>query len=427
MKNIILIGAMCAMAISSYGQLKVHSNGNISLKNNSSQAFSPLSLNSSGDSTYFAYYSGNKDGLYVLSEDVSGVSNCARAGYFTSTGAASKIRVGLTGTGTATNSSETGIRAVGVQGNASNSGSGYSIGLLGVLTGSGNGAAIFGTTSNTLTPDSRYAGLFKGNTKVQGDLIVTGTIQGTLLSNLPDISTTTARSLSATENESISKLISDVAALAYTQAEFNRDTAQNELETDLLNFDTSFKSGYATANNAITSEKDFLGEQYQAKQHYTLDVEQLERVFPDLVYNKEDGSKSINYMEMIPLLVQSINELNARIVELESNGNVKAATRATTGTSSFKAVSALPRAVLYQNTPNPFTAQTEIRFSLPDDAPASYIYIFDMTGKMQKQIPVDPSMQSVTINGYELQPGIYLYSLVVGGLEIDTKRMILSK
>jgi hypothetical protein len=84
-------------------------------------------------------------------------------------------------------------------------------------------------------------------------------------------------------------------------------------------------------------------------------------------------------------------------------------------------------AVLYQNTPNPFTVQTEIRFSLPENAKNAYIYIFDINGRMQKQIPVDPSMQSVTINGYELQAGIYLYSLVVGGQEIDTKRMILSK
>ena len=50
-----------------------------------------------------------------------------------------------------------------------------------------------------------------------------------------------------------------------------------------------------------------------------------------------------------------------------------------------------------------------------------------MQGKMVKQLPVNASMQSVTINGYELQAGIYLYSLVVGGQEIDTKRMILSK
>ena len=68
----------------------------------------------------------------------------------------------------------------------------------------------------------------------------------------------------------------------------------------------------------------------------------------------------------------------------------------------------LQNAKLYQNTPNPFTERTEIRFTLPDDAQNAYIYIFDMQGKMLRQIPVDASMQSVTINGYELSAGIYL-------------------
>ena len=50
-----------------------------------------------------------------------------------------------------------------------------------------------------------------------------------------------------------------------------------------------------------------------------------------------------------------------------------------------------------------------------------------MTGKTVKQFPVDASMQSVTVGGYELSSGIYLYSLIVAGHEIDTKRMIVSE
>ena len=84
-------------------------------------------------------------------------------------------------------------------------------------------------------------------------------------------------------------------------------------------------------------------------------------------------------------------------------------------------------ASLAQNTPNPFTERTTIRFTLPENTRNAYIYIFDMSGKMQKQIPIDSSMQSVTIEGYELSAGMYIYSLVIGGKEVKTRRMILSK
>ena len=84
-------------------------------------------------------------------------------------------------------------------------------------------------------------------------------------------------------------------------------------------------------------------------------------------------------------------------------------------------------ASLSQNTPNPFTEQTSIRFTLPDEAQNASICIFDMSGKMLRQIPVSPSMHSITIKGYELQAGMYIYSLLISGKEIQSKRMILSK
>jgi len=128
-------------------------------------------------------------------------------------------------------------------------------------------------------------------------------------------------------------------------------------------------------------------------------------------------------------LIRSIQELKAELDEVK--GKDDAARRTSYNveeTSSIVTSDAIfEKAKLFQNTPNPFSSQTQIRFTLPDDAKSSYIYIFDMTGKMQKQIAVNSSMESVTINGYELSAGIYLYSLVVNGQEVDTKRMILSK
>ncbi len=46
---------------------------------------------------------------------------------------------------------------------------------------------------------------------------------------------------------------------------------------------------------------------------YGLDPAQLREVYPELVYEDEEGNISINYVEMVPLLVQSINELTQRI------------------------------------------------------------------------------------------------------------------
>ena len=164
--------------------------------------------------------------------------------------------------------------------------------------------------------------------------------------------------------------------------------------------------------------------------HFGVSAQELQKLYPDLVREGEDGYLSVNYVEMVPLLLRSMQELKARVQELEGKDDIDggpAARRESRLSNSADSRVSPVSATLYQNTPNPFSAQTEIRFSLPDNAPQAYIYIFDMTGKMQKQIPVDPSQQSVTINGYELSAGIYLYSLVVGGQEIDTKRMILSK
>ena len=94
--------------------------------------------------------------------------------------------------------------------------------------------------------------------------------------------------------------------------------------------------------------------------------------------------------------------------------------------TSSDLITDMPRAILFQNAPNPFTERTVIKFELPDNTVNAFIYIFNMQGALVKQIPLKAQQANITINGSELTAGMYLYSLIVNGQEVDTKRMILT-
>ena len=163
------------------------------------------------------------------------------------------------------------------------------------------------------------------------------------------------------------------------------------------------------------------------KRHYGLSAEELEEVFPDLVYDNEDGTKSINYVEMVPILVQAINELNAKIEVLEGgDGDVKKVKSQATNTDEM--AENVTMLSLAQNKPNPFGTSTTIEVSIPEDVQTAFIYVYDLTGKKLQQIDIAArGKQAVTLNAATLTDGMYLYSLIADGKVVETKRMIVEK
>lgn len=365
----------------------------------------------------------------------------SHGGYFKSSATDAETLVGLrgySGFSLVENSSNPG--SVGVWGSCFNFGvNRYGYGVFGRASGSFYSAGVCGLSatvspsSTSLIPDGYYAGLFVGNTKVVGTITSSSSVQGTSLICSPSLSGDDSQ-VRSIEGETVTGKLLGLTTLSFRHPQKADDGSPRPtfLENDPATKEEMKTLGEG-ASKLNAAEEDVLEAQIQEKQHYALSADELEEVFPNLVYTDKDGGKAINYVEMVPLLVQCINELNARLTALDGNvgagvgGDLQSPLPARSQTTAIDGTPSKTKAVLYQNTPNPFTAQTEIRFSLPDDAKNAYIYIFDMTGKMQKQIPVNPDQQSVTINGYELQPGIYLYSLVICGQEVDTKRMILSK
>lgn len=84
-------------------------------------------------------------------------------------------------------------------------------------------------------------------------------------------------------------------------------------------------------------------------------------------------------------------------------------------------------AKLNQNFPSPAYSITTIPCVIPENRVSAYLQLCNMMGMVVMKIPITSAGQnSIDINTTELANGIYMYSLIVDGRLVDTKRMIIS-
>ncbi|MCI4669738.1 MAG: tail fiber domain-containing protein [Bacteroidia bacterium] len=148
----------------------------------------------------------------------------------------------------------------------------------------------------------------------------------------------------------------------------------------------------------------------------------------EMVPENPNGMLGLYYIEIIPVLIKGIQEQQAQIEELKAQLKDQKSSLDVPSTGSTKG-SGLDGVMLYQNAPNPFSDITRIEYQLPSDVKTAEIFLFDMQGKQVRRLDANPKAgrNSIEIQAASLEAGMYLYSLVINGLESDTKRMIISK
>lgn len=177
--------------------------------------------------------------------------------------------------------------------------------------------------------------------------------------------------------------------------------------------------------------------------------QEVENILPEITSKSKD-ILMIDYNQIIPFLVEAVKEQQSQIETLQAiiysheneivelkkivnnycNMNED---KQKTSSSNFKTKNkskkdVFDKAVLYENTPNPFSTNTEIRFEIPLKSTSSRIIIHDMQGVEIKSYNIQQRDQSsIIINGSELKAGMYLYTLLIDNKIIDTKRMILTQ
>ena len=405
MKRIIIMMFVAVSATNINAQLVVDSLGRVGVGTVTAGNNSILSVGTYGIGNYNSAIEcgvhGKKYGAYILNH--TGSSNEVFGSFFNSKNTIGQC-LGVKAEARGSNDMSITQSIIGISGAA---GEGYSAaGIMGGKLSSGttvNFAGVYGSeyAGNNLVfgnYSGTYAGYFRGKVRV------TDGIYATLLSpsTSPSPSGQGGTTVLSDRGECVIDKLNQVHALQFLR--YEPDTEETEKGTD-----------------------DVEPEAYLSPIQYGLDANQLKAVYPELVYEDANGNVSINYVEMVPLLVQSIKELSAKVAELEGTSARKAKAKTET-TGIEESVSDVDMVRMDQNKPNPFSESTVITLNIPEKTQKANIFIYDMSGKQVQNFAVNERGETnITVYASDLTAGMYIYTLVVDGKVSVTRKMIVTK
>lgn len=405
MKRTYLSLLLCSvLTFPAMAQLAVDSRGNVGVKRTDEFINSLFSVNTQGDSKICTIIKSDSScfdtGLRIVKSGLSNTVNDYAKGISCDAFKATTSFKKLTGVYSIARN-DNGIdsnkgRSYGIYAMAGNSTDGWNYGVLGTLYGNKYGAGIFGSSvewDGGMSTGDKYAGFFHGKVKS------TDAMYATVYNTISD-----ARFKDNIEPIEF-KAINEILKL-------------NVVKYDLKQFsvndtDTSTVQMYYYTDESLLERK-----------HYGLIAQELQEIFPDLVYEGADGYLSVNYIELIPFLIKSIQELKAELNDMKGSSKESPIR----SDKSIQTAPSLLTASLYQNNPNPFTETTTIKCFVPHDITNAVMYFYDMNGRqIDSKLLFERGDVSLVIEGGSLDAGIYLYSLITDGTVVDTKRMILTK
>lgn len=308
----------------------------------------------------------------------------------------SNRQVGIRGLATKTISTNNG-RSYGVYGEAGNRTSGYNFGIYGNLSGQNNGAGIFGTCGESYPLiTGRYAGYFNGNVHVTQNLTTNTMYTLSDTRYLMNVGTIESSSLNDIRRLNPIQYQWDSQSIYDLHCQDQRDTARSQELQEIV---------------PISSVV-----------HYGLLSEEVMQIFPDLVQNDKEGIISINYIEIIPLLINAIKELDYELQELKG---FKELIDSHADTRSLS---------LYENTynlehnnldPIQLSNPVKFRYKLPISVKSANIVIYNKTGKQVDYIElIDRGDVEYSYSTHHLNDDFYFCVLYIDGAIVETMKMI---
>jgi hypothetical protein len=200
--------------------------------------------------------------------------------------------------------------------------------------------------------------------------------------------------------------------------------------------DSTLKDHVFNIQNALNKVLLLQGVTYNLKQsslspkrQMGLIAQAVERVVPEVVTTNDNGIKTIAYSNMVGLLVEAIKQEDVKINMLQHKVDSLTDVNKQTGANfNENRMGEKREAKLYPCKSCPVNQNATFQCYVPYESKSANLLVFDMNGALKKTILINgKEEQSISVPGGELLAGMYYYSLMIDGNEVDTKKVIVTQ
>lgn len=198
-----------------------------------------------------------------------------------------------------------------------------------------------------------------------------------------------------------------------------------KIESPLLKI--SLLNGYTYDWNSNHKSVKELGKTRQAG----FLAQELNKVLPEAVILTDENIYAVNYNSILPFLTEGIKEQQAQIETLKMEiENLKQ--QLSDNNSKNEKMVPVQNSMLvaqFEVAPNPVTGVSIVSYNLDNKANArAFLIITDLQGKMMKQLLLKNNEKGqVEISKTDLRSGMYIFSIVSGNAEIQSKKVMVAE
>ena len=202
--------------------------------------------------------------------------------------------------------------------------------------------------------------------------------------------------------------------------------------------DQKFKKDIKPIENALSLVEKIEGKTYLWNQeafkdrnfdgggHSGFIAQELEKVLPHVVATQPNGEKAVNYIEVIPYLVEAIKEQQAQIREQKLMIEELTNKITTDLKEEFRAVDQLSTSKIVSVSPNPSNRDIQVYLTIPSNVEQASLQIFDANGRVRAFFTIDERGNSIqkSLLKDNFGAGVYGVSLWINGKKADTQKII---